>query len=342
MKYSFSSDYNQLCAKEILEYLQKIASQQFNGYSIDEINESAKNRIKDLCQRDCDVHFLVGGTQTNAIVISACCRDYQAAVSVETGHINVHETGAIENTGHKVCLAKGIDGKLTPEELEKVILMHTDEHMVMPKVAYISNSTEIGTIYKKAELEGLREMCDRYGLYLFLDGARLGAALTCPENDLTIADIARLTDVFYIGGTKNGAMLGEALVITNDTLKKDFRYYIKQKGAMLAKGFLLGAQFDCLFTNDLFFTLARHENAAAQYLADQLKQLKVRFLVEPTTNQLFVILANEVLKTLSNDYLFNIWEEGPTESCIRLVTNFAADYQKLDEFVDDVRKLLTK
>jgi len=340
MKYSFSSDYNEVCAKEVLDYLNSIYGKQYNGYSIDEINDSAKAKIKEICKCDCDVHFLVGGTQTNALVIAAALRDYQAAVAVETGHINTHETGAIENTGHKVCIAKGINGKLTPKELEKVVLAHTDEHMVMPKIAYVSDSTEIGTIYTKSDLIALREMCDKYGLYLFLDGARLGAALMAEGNDLTIADIAALTDVFYIGATKNGGMLGEALVITNEAIKKDFRYLIKQKGALLAKGFILGAQFECLFTDDLFYRLAKHEDEAAQYLQNELSKLNISFLAPSPTNQIFPIFPNQVVEQLSKDYLFNVWEKGEENTCIRLVTNFNADMDKINGFIQDVAALL--
>ena len=223
--YCFNNDYSEATHPQIMDALLNAAQEQNTGYSMDEHSRHARERIKkEIKNEEADIHFLVGGTQTNLLVISAALRPHQAVVAAESGHINVHETGAIESTGHKVLFQTAKDGKLTPALIQASLDWHIDEHMVQPKMVYISNSTEVGTQYSLAELEALSAFCREKGLYLFLDGARLGAALTSPVNDLTMADIARLTDVFYIGGTKNGALFGEALVITHPDLKPDFRF----------------------------------------------------------------------------------------------------------------------
>lgn len=239
--YSFRNDYSEGAYPEILKRLSEENKKQHLGYGEDEICKEAKKRVHQKLKNDeCDIHFLVGGTQTNLTVISSALRPFEAVITVDSGHINVHETGAIEATGHKVIVVKGKDGKITPDGIHQAVKIHTDEHMVKPKMVYISNATEIGTIYTKKELEEIRKVCDEYKLYLFMDGARLGAALTSSENDLRFEDLCTYCDVFYIGGTKNGALFGEAIVIVSDKLKSDFRYMIKQRGGMLAKGWLIG------------------------------------------------------------------------------------------------------
>ena len=238
--YSFTNDYSEGAHPKILEAMMKENLNQQTGYGLDTHCIHAAELIKkEIGRDDVDVHFLVGGTQTNLLVISAALRPYQAVISTHTGHINVHETGAIEATGHKVLAMESPDGKLSPALVQKALDAHTDEHMVQPKLVYISNSTETGTQYTKAELEALHHICRQNQLYLFMDGARMGSALTSEVNDLTLADIASLVDVFYIGGTKNAALFGEALIICAEALKPDFRFMIKQRGAMLAKGWLL-------------------------------------------------------------------------------------------------------
>lgn len=335
--YSFSNDYNQICCKEILDRISQEYQRQFVGYSLDEITSSAKNRIKKLANDNVDVHFLVGGTQTNAIVLATLLKPYQAVIAVESGHINVHETGAIEATGHKVLTTKGKNGKILPQEIEEVVKYHSDEHMVFPKAVYISNATEIGTIYTLKELQEIRAVCDKHNLLLFMDGARLGSALAANDNDLTLKDIAAYCDVFYIGATKNGGMLGEAVVIVNDDFKENFRYMIKQRGAMLAKGFILGIQFDELFKNDLFFKLAQHENKCAQYFQNQLKKLGCQFLIESSTNQIFPLFDNELIKILDKDFVFQIWQSGEKQSIVRLVCNYDCDIKEIDKFIDIVK-----
>jgi threonine aldolase len=250
--------------------------------------------------------------------------------------VNVHETGAIEATGHKVCTACSPDGKLTPELVESIVNAHSSEHMVLPRLVYISNTTEVGTIYRKAELEALRKCCDRHGLFLFLDGARLGSALTSPENDLTLADLAALTDAFYIGGTKNGAFFGEALVMT--AKNEHFRWHIKQRGAMLAKGRLLGIQFQTLLENGLYFDIARHANEMAYRLRDGIAALGYPFPVPSPSNQQFPVLPNTVVKQLQEmGYEFEIDRaEDETHTCVRFVTSWATPESAVDAFLKDL------
>ena len=232
--YSFRNDYSEGAHPKILEALTQTNLVQTCGYSLDPYCADAAALIRDLCHApEADVHFLVGGTQTNLVVLDALLASYESVIAAHTGHVNVHETGAIEATGHKVCTVHSPDGKLTPELVDTVVRGHSSEHMVLPRVVYISDTTEVGTVYTKAELTALRDYCDNHGLLLFLDGARLGAALTSPVNDLTLADLARLTDAFYIGGTKNGLLFGEALVMT--TPWSLFRWQMKQRGAIVAK-----------------------------------------------------------------------------------------------------------
>ena len=239
--YRFQCDYTEGAHPAIMQRMIETNMEQTNGYGLDPYCDSARQKIKDLCEcQDIDVHFLVGGTQTNTTVISAALRPYQGAVAAVSGHINVHETGAIEATGHKVLPLPSEDGKIAAAQVEEMCHAHwtdgSQEHMVQPGMVYISHPTENGTLYTKKELADLHEVCRKYGMLLFLDGARLGYGLMAETNDITLADLAKYTDVFYIGGTKVGALFGEAVVITNRALKKDFRYMIKQNGGMLAKG----------------------------------------------------------------------------------------------------------
>lgn len=337
--YSFTNDYSEGAHPRILEAMLKANLVQNDGYSLDSHTAHATRLIRQEIQcQEADVHIIVGGTQTNLIAISAALRPYQAVVSASTGHINVHETGAIEATGHKVLAMVSDNGKLTPDLVQKALDFHTDEHMVQPKMVYISNSTEIGTQYTKAELEALSHYCRLHDLYLFMDGARIGSALTSPVNDLTLADIARLTDLFYIGGTKNGALLGEALVIINDALKPDFRFMIKQRGAMPAKGWLLGIQFEELFQNHLFYDMASHANAMAAILRDALTECGYSFAYDSTTNQLFPIFSDEMIEELSQEFTFCMDKRiDETHSSIRLVTSWATTEEGVQEFTQFIR-----
>lgn len=337
--YSFRNDYSEGAHPRILEALSKSNLEQSEGYGEDSYTERAAKLIKEKIKRqDVDVHLLVGGTQTNLISISAFLRPHEAAIAASTGHVLVHETGAIEATGHKVISVKVKDGKLKGEHIEAVIAEHTDEHMVKPKLVYISNSTEIGTIYKKEELEELSRVCRENNLYLYLDGARLGSALCSVENNMEIYELAQLVDAFYIGGTKGGAFMGEALVICKDSLKEDFRYYMKQKGGLLAKGRFLGIQFEELFIDNLYYDLASHANKMAEILKEGIIQAEYKFMIDSASNQLFPILPDRVIKKLEEKYLFNIMEKVDRDnSVIRLVTSWATKEEKALEFITDLK-----
>ena len=333
--YSFKNDYSEGAHPRILETLLRTNLEQSEGYGKDTYCEQAEKLIKDkLNNQEVDVHFISGGTQTNLIAISSFLRPYEAVISANTGHIYVNEAGSIEATGHKVIPIDVEDGKLRKEDILLVLTKYSNEHVVKPKLVYISNSTEIGTIYTKSELENLSQVCKENNLILFMDGARLGSAITCRENDLTLEDISKLTDIFYIGGTKNGALLGEALVICNKNLQDDFRYNLKQKGAMLAKGRLLGIQFIELFKDDLFFEIGKHENDMADILREGINNLGYDFFVNSPSNQIFPILNNNVLNELEKYYGFSIWEKvDENRSAIRLVTSFATKKEVCEEFI---------
>lgn len=306
----FHNDYNEMCHPAVLAAMQAYSGRQMSGYGEDTACAAAADKIRKLCgNEDLAVHFIVGGTQTNLIVIAAALRPHQAAIGAESAHINVHETGAVEATGHKVLALPSADGKIRAEQIRQTMLAHNAdearEHIAQPKLVYISNPTELGTIYSLEELEEIRSACDEFNLYLFLDGARLGYGLAAEGNDVTFADLARLTDVFYIGGTKVGAMFGEAVVFSNKHIAEDFRYIIKQRGAMLAKGWLLGLQFDALFEDDLYMKISSHADALADKIRATLQQLGYRLYVEGVTNQIFPILPDTLLNKLKDSFTFS-------------------------------------
>jgi len=334
--YSFLCDYSEGAHPRILDALIRTNLEQSDGYGLDDHCRNAAYSIKQKIGReDVDVHFLVGGTQTNFTVISAFLRAHEAVISAKTGHIYVHETGAVEATGHKVIVEDTADGKLSPLAIQSVLDYHEDEHMVKPKLVYISNSTEIGSIYKKAELTQLSEICRKNSLILFMDGARLGSALASEENDLTLSEIAELVDAFYIGGTKNGALMGEALIICKEELKEDFRYHIKQKGGLLAKGRLLGIQFEELFRDNLYFELASHANQMASILVKNFLDLGYSFLTHSPSNQIFPILPNTLIRKLEEDFSFYPWKKMDEDhTAIRLVTSWATEESDINQFID--------
>ncbi|MGA1847225.1 threonine aldolase family protein [Deferribacter abyssi] len=338
-KYSFKNDYSEGAHPNILKLLIDTNFIQTEGYSKDifclEASKILKNKVgKD----DVDIHFVSGGTQANLIMISSALKPYESVISATTGHINIHEAGAIESTGHKINSIDTSDGKLTPELIVEILKFHTDEHMIKPKLVYISNSTEVGTIYKKHDLEALFEICRKYDLYLVMDGARLGSALTSPFNDLSLNEIANLCDMFYIGGTKNGALIGEAIVITNNKLKNDFRYHIKQKGGLIAKGRIFGIQFFELFKDNLYFDLANHSNRMALKLAEGIKQLGFSFLYPPESNQIFPIFPKRLIDILLENFDFYIWKVIDEEQyAVRLVTSWATKENKIVEFLSIIQ-----
>ncbi|MDM8534457.1 aminotransferase class V-fold PLP-dependent enzyme [Clostridiaceae bacterium HSG29] len=322
---SFKNDYSEGAHENIINLLVKSNLKQENGYGEDNYSTIAREKIKKTINNDnIDIHFISGGTQANLTVISSILKPYESVIAAKTGHICVHETGAIEATGHKINEIETKNGKLYPELILPILNEHTDEHMVKPKLVFISNSTEIGTVYTKDELVNLSEFCKSNDLLLYLDGARLGSALTSEGNDLTLEDLSKLLDVFYIGGTKNGALIGEAIIIINDELKDNFRFNLKQKGALLAKGRLIAIQFVELFTDNLFFKLATHANLMAKIISDEIKKLGFEFLTDSKSNQIFPILPNKLINKLEKNYDFYIWQKIDNDtSAIRIVTSWA-------------------
>ncbi len=339
---SFRNDYSEGAHPRLLQALARASAEQNAGYGLDRHSERAAQLIRQACaQPQAAVHLLVGGTQTNLTAIAAFLRPHQAVVAVEAGHIATHETGAIEATGHKVLTVPALHDKLTPALIQPLLDVHANEHMVQPRLVYISNSTESGTIYTFAELDALSRFCRAHDLLLYLDGARLGAALTADGNDLDLPTIAALTDAFYIGGTKNGALLGEALVIVNPDLQADFRYLVKQRGALLAKGMLLGAQFVALFEDGLFLELAAHANATALRLRDGLAAAGARFTVDSPTNQQFLALPAPAVKALARRYDFERWQVLPDgRVVVRFVTSWATREDAVDALCADFAALM--
>ena len=334
---NFKNDYNLLAHKNILEAMIKYNENSYVGYGLDNITELAISEIKKHMDTDVDIHLLLGGTSANKIVISHALRPYEAVISVETGHICVHETGAIEATGHKIITVKGVNGKITPELILDAIKIHTDEHMVFPKMVYITQATEIGTLYSKEELIEIHNVCKENNLFLFLDGARLAVGLD--KSDITLNDLAKYTDVFYIGGTKNGALLGEAVVISNDEIKNNFRFSIKQNGGMYAKGFVAGIQFYELFKDGLYFELGHNSNVMADMLAKGLMDRKIELLYPNVTNQLFVVIDNELYNKLMKYVLFELWIDFGDKKAIRFVTNFNTKEKDIIEFFELIDRL---
>ena len=341
----FNNDYSEGCHPLILEALTETNMVQTSGYGMDVYCEEAAQKIRDLCgNQNLAVHFLVGGTQTNLTVISAALRPHQGVIGACSAHVQVHETGAIEATGHKVLSLPSVDGKITASQVETAVTAHfadeAAEHTVQPKMVYISNPTELGTIYSLKELEDLNAVCRKFGLYLFLDGARLGYGLTANDNDITMADLARLCDVFYIGGTKVGALFGEAVVISNPAIAQDFRYLIKQHGGMLAKGRLLGVQFATLLENDLYFQIAKHANVLADQIRQTLSQLGYPLLVPGTTNQIFPILPDSVLDELKENFCFSEQERiDDAHRAVRFCTSWATTQENVDTLCNALKSL---
>lgn len=341
----FECDYTEGACPEIMNRLMETNYMQTPGYGEDVICDSARAKIRKACNAEqADVHFLVGGTQANFTVIASVLRPYQGVVCAETGHINVHETGAVEATGHKVLALPSTTGKITAEQVKAYYDAHwadgSHEHIVQPGMVYISHPTENGTLYTKAELTELYKMCQQLELPLFLDGARLGYGLMSEASDMTLEDIAANTDVFYIGGTKVGALFGEAVVITNPALKKDFRYSIKQRGGMLAKGRLLGIQFDELFENNLYFRVAKHADDLAMKLKRTFVAKGYPLFFDSYTNQQFPIMPDEDLDKLKDKYAWCLWSKvDETHSAVRFCTSWATKEEAVDELIADIEAL---
>lgn len=339
----FRSDYSQGAHPHILDALIKTNEEHTDGYALDEHSEHAAQMIKDLIGRqDCDVYMMVGGTPTNITTAASALKPFEAAVALKAGHIYIHECGALEACGHRVLTVDGVDGKLTPDSIEQAWTEFEDDHTVVPKLAYISNTTESGTIYTKAELTALRKACDARDMYLYMDGARLGTALTCEDNDLTLKDIAQLVDAFYIGGTKNGLLMGEAVVILNDSINDHYRWMIKQNCAMLAKGRLIGVQFEALLEggdNSVFFQIAAHENRMAKMLREGITAAGYGFYSESKTNQIFPVFPKTLVKELEKEFFFYEWAPVDDDNvAVRLVTSWGTTEDDVNAFINALHK----
>ena len=335
----FDCDYMEGAHPQILERLLQTNMEQTPGYGLDSYSASARERIRQACGcPDAAVHFLVGGTQTNTTVIDGILRPWEGVLAAETGHINVHESGAIEAGGHKVITLPQTDGKVCADDVDRYITRFyadvTYPHMVAPGMLYVSFPTEYGTLYTLGELESLSSVCHRHGIPLFIDGARLGYGLAAEASDVTLGDIARLSDVFYIGGTKVGALFGEAVVVTNPQLLTNFFPLIKQHGALLAKGRLLGLQFDTLFTDGLYLRIARHAVSMAMKLRRGFAERGYRFYIDSPTNQQFVILSHADSERLSRAATFETWGEvDPSHTVVRFATSWATREADVDSLL---------
>ncbi|MEE9334905.1 MAG: beta-eliminating lyase-related protein [Granulosicoccaceae bacterium] len=341
-RYSFLDDYSEGCHPRILDALSKTNMIQQTAYGDDEYSVKARILIREqLGAVDIPVFFVAGGTLANIIISSISLRSHEAVIAANTGHIVVRETGAIEATGHKIISVQSDDGKLTPTSIKTALANNAHfPHMAKPRLVYISNATEAGTVYTKAELQALSLVCKDNGLLLLLDGARLGVALTAGISDLSLADIAELTDIFWIGGTKAGALIGEAIVIPNSNLAEDFAFHIKQRGGLLAKGRLLGIQFMELFSGGLFFELTRHANTMAQKLSESITACGYKLAAPTQSNQVFLILPDALIESLKVNYDFYVWEKIDNQhSVTRIVTSWATDEKQVDALIEDIKKL---
>ena len=335
------NDYCYIAHHKVLEKMLSLENEVNLGYGEDKHSENAKRMILNLIDNpNSDVHFLMGGTITNKVFISHVLKPFEAAISCDSGHINVHETGTIEQSGHKILLVPNKDGKINIDSLKEIIASHNSCHMVKPRLVYISNPTEYGTIYSYKELEEISSFCKENNLIFFVDGARLGAALTCEENDISLKDLARLTDAFYIGGTKNGAILSEALVINNPSLNEEFRYSIKHSGGMYAKGFVSGIQFEALFEDDLFFEIARKQNKLAKVLTNGLKEMRVDLFVESPTNQIFCIFKHEEAKRIMEYIDCEIFLEKEDKIVLRFVVSYVTTKEDIGEALRIIKESL--
>ena len=338
----FRNDYSAGAHPAVLDALTMTNFELTAGYGCDPYCESAANTIRILCNAPhAQVHFLVGGTQVNKTIIASALRPYEAVIAAHSGHICVHETGAIENNGHKIIHCPSSDGKVTPEMIRSVMHSHSSEHMVVPRLVYISNTTEVGTVYTQAELSALRFVCDAFGLLIYCDGARLGSALTIKDADTTFADYAAFCDAFTIGGTKNGLLFGEALVITNPALTDGFRHCMKQQGAILAKGRLLGVQFDAILKDGLYLKLGTHANRLAERITQGLNEMGVPLLALSPSNQVFPIFPDNIVAELQKEFTFEIQERiDDSHTCIRFVTAWCSTEEDVTSLLASIKRLI--
>ncbi len=338
----FRNDYSAGAHPAVMDALLRTNLELTAGYGCDPYCEAAADKIRTLCAcPDAAVHFLVGGTQTNKTTLAAFLRPYEAVIAAETGHICVHETGAIEHNGHKVIHCPSADGKVTPAMIQTALAAHSSEHMVVPRLVYISNTTEVGTVYSRDELLALRDVCKANNLYIYCDGARLGSAITAPGSDVGFADYARCCDAFTIGGTKNGLLFGEALIITTPALQPYFRHCMKQQGAILAKGRLLGVQFSAILEDDLYLELARHANRLAARISEGVQALGIPLLAPAVSNQVFPILPNAAVEQLRERFTFEIQQPmDESHTCIRFVTGWSSSDEDVDSLLAALKQLV--
>lgn len=341
--YSFQNDYSEGAHPNILRALETINYHQNHSYGLDAHSDAARDLIQEALEDySTDIHFIAGGTLTNLTFISHILRPYEAVISAETGHINTHETGAIEATGHKVYPVLTKDGKLTPDLIRPVLDLHENEHWVEPRLVYVSNPTEVGTVYTKDELEELYAFCKRHQLYFYIDGARLAAALAAEEiTHLTFPDMPKLCDAFYIGGAKVGAMFGEALVLVNEDFKEHFRFNMKQHGAILAKGWMIGVQFEELFKDSLYIRLGQRSIAQMHPIKAAFEKAGIPLLCEAPTNQIFPVFPDELAEQISKKYL-TTFQSKPDKShtCLRFCTSWATSEEAVKDFVKDFEEMV--
>lgn len=333
-------DYADLGHPDILQGLHDLHEGFAEPYGLDNISSQAKQALAKHLGADPDIHFVSGGTQANLICISALLRSHEAVIACESGHIIHHEAGAIEATGHKIIYTPGFDGKITIDAIQTILELHQDEHMVVPRIVFLSQSTEFGTIYQQKELEDLYDFCSSQGLLVYVDGARIAAALASPDADFSLADMYRYSDIFSVGGTKNGALLGEAIVIRNNACKAYFRNHIKMRGALLAKQGFIALQFLLFFRDNLFFDIAELRAQKAQKIIDYLQKKKVPFLTTPQTNQLFPIFSLDFVDKLKEEVDFYTWEEQDDAVSIRLVISWNLSDEDINRFITFCETLL--
>ncbi len=333
------NDYCVIAHKNVLKALTDYAEDTFVGYGLDEHSKNVEAIIKKLIKNNkAVVNILPGGTVTNKVMIGHILRPYEAVICADSAHINVHETGTIESDGHKVIETVGKKGKIQVCEIERIVNTHLDEHMVKPKMVYISHPTELGTVYTKEELKQISKCCMKYDLYLYVDGARLGTALTSRYSDITFEDLGSLVDAFYIGGTKNGLINGEALVINNKEIQNELRYSVKHFGGMYSKGFVTGIQFEELLKDGLLLAIGKHQNEMAELLVSELKKLNVKFMLECESNQVFPIFRKKVIEKISKKIMFEMWEDRGDEAVIRFVTHFSLSKEDVLKVIQIIKE----
>lgn len=333
----FVNDYNDLCHEKVLEKLNIVNKKGNLGYGYDDYTKKAKELIKrDLKNENVEIEFLAGGTIANIIAVTANLFPYEGIIAANSGHINAHEAGSIEATGKKIETIYSKDGKIYADDLELFLDKFSEEHTISPKIVYISQTTEMGTVYTYDEIKNIYDVCLEYGIYLYIDGARMAVGLAA--SDIEVSDLVNICDMFTLGGTKNGALYGEVLVIVSDELKQNVRRYMKQRGATMAKGFVLGAQFIALFEDGLYYELGKKSYEMSRYLADKLKEVDLDFYQEPESNQIFLLLDREMIDKLLKNNLFEIMDYNDERKIIRLVTSYRTSKEEIDSLIEDIKR----